>query len=247
MNKIIYFIFLPAFLFGQNSYDSYSSAGMDMIYDASRIKYSSSESNHPSRYRSNAIKASIERKLLIGANRRVRDEMEKQRIKGLYEKRLFNKQVCLASAWLNSRTGMIKGVGWWDLSDHEREMYRERYIDYWNNSMQVAENIAPLEREISVAWSKSSTGKNDGRSWKQLPKSEQAYYRNNYLTRKNKGLIPKNFHIPEHEYKEAWLAFKEAGTENKYWHQLTSMQRSEFRKQYSNAMNFHTNRMLALK
>lgn len=255
-NKFIFLLSLPFALFGESSCEdekyfhyNYSTPGMHLLNDAINIKYSSRKDGNPNYRYVNAIRSNIERDLLNSARRQVRQHLEQQRITSLNQQRAFSKESILASAWENSSTGIVSGISWWSLSNSEKQKYRAKYIGYYQtrSSSQPQSNKPSLEKEISMAWARSKTGQNDGRSWSKIPEDEKKYYRNNYIARKENGLLPNNSTmIAQAEYKEAWLMLKNHGSVNKYWHQLTSVEKSRFRKDYTVMMN-HQDGLLALK
>ena len=255
-NKLIFLLALPLVLFGEGSCEdekyfhyNYSTPGMHLLNDAINIKYSSRKDGNPNYRHVNAIRSNIEKDLLNSARRQVRQHIEQQRITSLNQQRAFSKESVLASAWENSSTGIMSGISWWSLSNSEKQKYRSKYISYYQNSSSIRSrsNKSSLENEISMAWARSKTGQNDGRLWRNIPEHEKKYYRNNYIARKENGLLPNNSTmIAQAEYKEAWLMLKNHGSVNRYWHQLTSVEKSSFRKDYTVMMN-HQDGMLALK
>ena len=64
---------------------------------------------------------------------------EKRQITRYYnlEEILANKEDILAEKWRNSRTGMLDGREWYDLTEEEKEIYRIRYIKFQNPSMRI--------------------------------------------------------------------------------------------------------------
>lgn len=227
----------------------FTTPGMQYLNDAIHIKYSSRKDNNPNYEYANSIRSKIERDLLYASRLEVKEHLRKQkRINNSIASR-FNKESNIADAWANSRTGIISGVDWWDLSYADQRFFRERYINYYQGDPKAKQAYQNLERELSNAWLKSPTGQRSGKLWSQLASADKEYYRNNYMARKTNGLLPNNYRsgmIAQAEYKEAWFILKDHGSVNKNWNQLSSFEKSRFRKDYSMMIN-HQDGILALR
>jgi len=257
-NFLLILVFAPLLSFGQSSCEedkyfhyNYSTPGMHLLNDAINIKYSSRKDNNPNYRYANSIRSNIERDLLSSARMQVRQHLKEQKSLMLNRQKVFSKEYMLASAWSSSQTGIISGLSWYELSASDKNMYRTRYVNHFQgprlDSGHAKSKTSPIEKEIAMAWGRSQTGQNDGRPWSQIPETEKKYYRNNYLARKESGLISNNqTMIAQREYKEAWLMLKNCGTVNKFWHQLSSVEKSQFRKDYTVMVN-HNNGLLALR
>lgn len=233
------------------TYSNSYSAGLNLISESSMIKYTKRNKNNPKSAYINKLKASYESKLLNEANRRLKISIENQKRMDRINQRAFNREIAYSSAWSFSSTGRSNQSAWVSLSPVEKKIYRERFLNYWSNTAKVdlaRSKESKLEQEMSIAWARSNTGQNDGRTWRNLPKKEKDYYANNYLTRKNNNLLPTELPtIPQDEYKEAWLALQSFGSENKPWQQLTSIERGAFRKEYLESTYEHAEGLLAYK
>lgn len=259
-NLILIFSFVSCG-FSQTDYSHSNSypSGMNLILDSRMIEYTKKNQNNPNSAYINKLKASYERKLLNEANRRLKISIENQKKIDRNNQRAFNREMTYASSWSFSPQARHSGASWNNLSDANRQMYRERFLNYWSNTSKT-ESVdfhkvkradsqkAMLEQEMSTAWARSKTGQNDGRIWKSLPQKEKDYYANNYLTRKKCGLLPNELpSIPQYKYKQAWYALKDCGSVNKPWQELSSVERSMFRKEYSESTYDHKNGLLAYK
>jgi len=251
--SIFLFLIIPYFVNAQYESYGYQSPGMDLVLESSMIKYRKKNKGHPNRSYVNSLRSSYESKLLNEANRRLKSAIDNQKVLDRYKQRHFNREVVLASAWAHSETGLLSGLTWFDLTDANKEMYRSRFKSYWSQPTKPSpapafSQSSSLEKEISIARLKSKTGQNDGRLWSQIPEPEKRYYRNNYIARKNNELPPNNnTMLAQIEYKEAWLMLKNHGSTDKYWHELSSFEKSRFRKEYSMMKRHQSDGLLALK
>jgi|TARA_Y100000289_G_scaffold62654_1_gene72163 hypothetical protein len=252
-NKILLLLLSCSFCWGNYSENEekpyvFTTPGMQYLNDAIHIKYSSRKDNNPHYNYSNSVRSRIEHDLLYTARRKVTEHLRQEKRADFSISSRFNKESLIAEAWANSRTGIISGLDWWSLSDDDKRFYRERYINYYQGDPEVKRLNERLESELSKAWIKSSTGQRSGKLWSQLPSADKEYYKNNYMARKENGLLPNNdsMMIAQAEYKEAWFILRRHGSVNKTWNQLTSIEKSQFRKDYS-VMAAHESGMLALR
>lgn len=246
----------PAFVGAQYESSGYQSPGMNLISESSRIEYTKANEGNPNRGYANSLKSSYESKLLNEANRRLKSAISNQKIIDRHRQRHFSRETVLASAWAHSGTGLSSGIVWWDLSDNEKEIYRSRFKTYWSQPLQSKPTFSQrsitkensLEKEMALAWAQSKTGQKDGRTWANIPAKEKTYYSNNYLARKNNNLLPnKPTSIPQSQYKESWLALQSCGAVEKSWNELSSLERSTFRKEFSESSEDLKRGLLALK
>ena len=93
----------------------------------------------------------------------------------------------LADAWVKSQTGKRDGRLWHDLMEEEKEMYRNRYLDFYgkNKAPQKVESFEPEgffipENDYAAAWQANARRIGDGRNWRELAESDRSSFRKGY-------------------------------------------------------------------
>jgi hypothetical protein len=205
--------------------------GLRMVIDASMIQYHPRGNSNPGSKYSNSIRASIEGDLLNAARKDLREYLDKKRIQNLYKKRAFDKETVLASYWLESPTGLMSGVTWWDLPESEKSVFRRNFAHHWSRDPEDSK-INELEDELAMAWAQSKRGQRDGRPWRHIPEHEKKNLRDNYLKRKEIGLLKTEGTVEQNEYENAWASLKSKGLVDKHWWQLKPSDRNKFRKAF---------------
>ena len=232
LNYLLCFCFTFS-VWGQSYDDKYvpTVPGLKLVQDASIITYKGRGSNDRNRGYSNSVKASIENTLLNAARQEARSHLGMQRIKRLNKERAFNKEAVIASHWVNSPTGKLSGMSWWELPEEEKLHHRISFAQYWNKPAEKSPEDE-LEEEIAIAWAQSKTGQVDGRSWREIPVSEKISLRYNYVERKKRGLIQNKTSVSQLDYKLAWASLKSKGLVSQNWWELAPGQRNHFRKAF---------------
>ena len=99
-----------------------------------------------------------------------------------------------------SATGQRDGREWTYLSDSEKEMYRQRYLDFHSGRKGIEKVPEPEpeydfeipDLEFAYAWEKSYAGITDGRKWSELDeRTEKSSFRKKYLAYKRQFIIGK--------------------------------------------------------
>jgi hypothetical protein len=230
----------------KNPYGEYISkkkepAGLEQI-DATRyvsFDYQSTKIN-PSRDLHNYQKASYIGKLLSDANRELFSEVQQNiRIRASKNKFLDHERV-FAYAWENSRTGMLSGISWYELTDSEKAMHRENFFRFHDKRKDNSNASSILEMEVAKAWILSPTGRKSGVLWSDLTGVERQFYKKKYLKFKSQQLNDQTLLATNHkprvsqkEYEQAWNLSSARVKTGKNWDELRSVEKSKFRKLYA--------------
>ena len=254
---------LPLVVCGQSPFGGSSSSkddepsGLDQI-DATRYvsyDYQSTKIN-PDRDHHNSQKSAYVRKLLDEANRQLLFEIQQNKRVRASKQRFLDKDRIFASAWENSRTGMLSGISWYDLSESEKAVHKESFLRYHDKKNHDSNAPSVSEIEVAKAWVQSPTGRKSGVLWRELTQSEKQFYKNRYMKFKSRNLeqdslLAGNYRtsIEQVEYKEAWNSSRSRARSGKDWHELGSVEKSKFRKLYSQAKRtaMYDNQLLASK
>ena len=124
-----------------------------------------------------AEKHALRRKIMLmaEANRRLHFDIIETRSNARKAYRAQSHENMIADAWHNSPTGRRDGRTWSDLYDDERNEFRLRYIQFYNQKkntprmIPVTSRFYVSEEEFSSAWKKNPVSKRDGRSWDEIP------------------------------------------------------------------------------
>ena len=125
------------------------------------------------------------------------------------------------------------------------EANRQLHFEIQKNRAEArrANSLAHREQVLSDAWSKSPTGKLDGRLWNELPWDEREEHRKRFLRYQSKQGKPPvapeedlpGFSIPQHEYALAWESSPAGKKDGRKWSELTdTRERNRIRKAYYN-------------
>ena len=256
-------LLLPLVFCGQSLFGAFTSlkdeepSGLDQI-DATRyVSYDSQSTKiNPDRDHHNSQKSAYVRKLLDEANRQLFFEIQQKKRVRASKQRFLDKERIFASAWENSRTGMLSGISWYDLSESEKAVHKESFLRYHDKKNHDSNAPSVSEIEVAKAWVQSPTGRKSGVLWRELTQSEKQFYKNRYMKFKSRNLeqdslLAGNYRtsIEQVEYKEAWNSSRSRARSGKDWHELGSVEKSKFRKLYSQAKRtaMYDNQLLASK
>jgi hypothetical protein len=125
--------------------------------------------------------------LMAEANRRLHFDIIETRNNARKAYRTQSHENMIADAWHNSPTGRRDGRTWSDLYDDERNEFRMRYINFYNQKkntppvIPVTSTLYVSQEEFSSAWEKNPVSKRDGRRWDEIPEgSEKEKLREKY-------------------------------------------------------------------
>ncbi|MEC8043037.1 MAG: hypothetical protein VX130_00395 [Verrucomicrobiota bacterium] len=128
--------------------------------------------------------------LISEANRRLHFDIQSKRAAARRTAQLAHREQVYADAWHASATGQRDGRLWSYLSDSEKEMYRQRYLDFHSGRKGIEKAPEPEpeydfeipDLEFAYAWEKSYAGITDGRKWSELDeRTEKSSFRKKYL------------------------------------------------------------------
>ena len=257
INKKTYLLyFLPFTLFSQSPFGPSSSSqkeempGMEQL-DATRYisyDYQSTKIN-PLRDHHNGQKANYSRMLHDEANRNLFFRHENNKKLRAANKRVWDREHIFASAWEQSKTGLLSGVSWYSLPEEDKALYRQIYFENRIKKEPLRRYSTEDEMEISLAWARSATGRKTGVPWSKLTNAEREFHRNNYeASLKMRSMQPRDRNHPhakiqlaslnpvitQDEYRYAWENnLQHLRSSRKPWNQLSSLEKSKFRKSYS--------------
>ena len=167
---------------------------------------------------------------------------EKRQIARYYslEQTLADKEDILAEKWRNSRTGMLDGREWYDLSEEEKEIYRIRYIKFQNPSLRIEADFNMYsgrrmnipQSEYEYAWNVQNLGNPKSQSWDKLNFRTKNKFRKSYHDYKLAKHSPKT-EIGEDEFAVAWEIAQIGSSNLVSWDEMNDRKLKEsFRKQY---------------
>jgi hypothetical protein len=227
--------------FGEKIIGKEHPSGLDKIEATRSVSFDyQSDKINPYNDLHNFQKASYIGKLLSEANRELFSEVQQNiRIRASKQKSLDNERV-FAYAWENSRTGMLSGVSWYDLTESEKAMHRESFFRFHDQRKNKSNASSILDKEVAKAWILSPTGSKSGVLWNDLTENERQFYKNKYLKFKSQqmndqSLLASKYQptIKQKVYEQAWNLSSARAKTGKNWHDLRSIEKSKFRKLYS--------------
>ena len=174
------------------------SRGNDLFSESKTIKIEDPEKSREGR---SLLSYSEKRKVALGefwrkstliseANRRLHFDIQSKRAAARRTAQLAHREQVYADAWHGSATGQRDGREWTYLSDSEKEMYRQRYLDFHSGRKGIEKTPEPEpeydfeipDLEFAYAWEKSYAGITDGRKWSELDeRTEKSSFRKKYL------------------------------------------------------------------
>lgn len=227
--------------FGQTINGKEDPSGLDKIEATSSVSYDYQSSKINSmRDHHNAQRANYSRQLLDEANRELFHQIQQKKRVRASKQRFLNKDRIFASAWENSRTGMLSGISWYELTDSEKAMHRENFFRFHDKRKDNSNASSILEMEVAKAWILSPTGRKSGVLWSDLTGVERQFYKNKYLKFKSQQLNDQTLLATNHkprvsqkEYEQAWNLSSARVKTGKNWDELRSVEKSKFRKLYA--------------
>ena len=168
--------------FGQTIYGKEDPPGLDKIEATRSVSYDyqSSKINYM-RDHHNVQRANYSRQLLDEANRELFHQIQQKKRVRASKQRFLNKDRIFASAWENSRTGMLSGISWYELTESEKAMHKENFFRFHDKRKDNSNASSILEMEVAKAWILSPTGRKSGVLWSDLTGVERQFYKNKYL------------------------------------------------------------------
>lgn len=227
--------------FGEKINGKEDPSGLDKIeatrsvsYDYQSSKINSMRDHH------NVQRANYSRQLLDEANRELFHQIQQKKRVRASKQRFLNKDRIFASAWENSRTGMLSGISWYDLTESEKAMHRESFFRFHDQRKNYSNASSILDKEVAKAWILSPTGSKSGVLWNDLTENERQFYKNKYLKFKSQQMNDQTLLASKYQptinqkvYEQAWNLSSARAKTGKNWHDLRSIEKSKFRKLYS--------------
>ena len=110
--------------FGEKINGKEDPPGLDKIEATRYVGYDyQSTKINPYRDHHNVQRANYSKQLLDEANRELFHQIQQKKRVRASNQRFLNKDRIFASAWENSRTGMLSGVSWYELTDSEKAIH----------------------------------------------------------------------------------------------------------------------------
>jgi hypothetical protein len=172
---------------------------------------------------------------------------EKKQLSRYYESedRITDQEAILADKWRKSKTGILDGRDWYDLSEGERHIYRLRYIKFQNPSLKLAsDNLSSSDtrlkisqKEYEYAWNIRNLGNARSGSWDTLNFETKNKFRKYYHGYKLAKLSPRP-KISEEEFAVAWEIAQIGNRDFVSWDEMNDPNvKDSFRKHYQEMKN----------
>ena len=142
MKKIIYLLLFPFCLFGNvdneglyrlsseiKNEDLNASAKIELENNQPKYKYLNLDSIR----KIDKLKLNRKLDLIAEANLDLHHKLNLYRAIKKLEYKAESREIALAQAWQNSKTGKIDGRSWFDLYEYERKSYRKIYYEFYNS------------------------------------------------------------------------------------------------------------------
>ena len=122
------------------------------------------------------------------------------RSSGLQINRFGTGEHIFASAWEQSKTGLLSGVSWYSLPEEDKALYRQIYFENRIKKEPLRRYSTEDEMEISLAWARSATGRKTGVPWSKPTNAEREFHRNNYeASLKMRSMQPRDRNYPRYD------------------------------------------------
>lgn len=227
--------------FGEKINGKEDPSGLDKIEATRYVGYDyQSTKINPMRDHHNVQRANYSRQLLDEANRELFHQIQQNKRVRASNQIFLNKDRIFASAWENSRTGMLSGISWYDLTESEKAIHRESFFRFHDQRKDNSNLSSILDKEVAKAWILSPTGSKSGVLWSDLTENERQFYKKKYLKFKSRQMNDQTLlaskyqpKIKQKVYEQAWNLSSARAKTGKDWHDLRSIEKSKFRKLYS--------------
>ena len=227
--------------FGEKINGKEDPSGLDKIEATRYVGYDyQSTKINPMRDHHNVQRANYSRQLLDEANRELFHQIQQKKRVRASNQRFLNKDRIFASAWENSRTGILSTVSWYELTDSEKAIHRENFFRFHDQRKKNSNASSILDKEVANAWILSPTGSKSGILWSDLTENERQFYKKKYFKFKSRQMNDQTLlaskyqpKIKQKVYEQAWNLSSSRVKTGKDWHDLRSIEKSKFRKLYS--------------